>query len=270
MKMVKETGWERTYVFAHDVGTSSVKSALVSPGGEIIGQASSPYGSSYPRPGWVEQDPQDYWNGIVLNTREILRVSGTDPARVLGMVFSTQAMGIIPLDGDNKPLMQNITWVDGRAQEQAAWLMGLLGGKRIFERLIGVEITGKDVIPKLRWIKQNQAELYDKTVTILDVNGYLKFRATGQKVFEWSGACSYGFNLKKKDWERLLFKVSGFDLQKLPPLVRSTDVVGTLTTEAAGELGLPRDVQVYGRGSDRPKPGRAVQPMFRSRSPRMG
>jgi len=238
------------YVIAHDVGTSSVKSALVSQGGEIISYATSPYGFSYPRPGWVEQDPEDYWKGVVRNTRTILDDSRLDPNRIMGMVFSTQAMGIIPLDGDDRLLMNNITWVDGRAEDQAQWLMSLLGGKKIFEKLIGVEITGKDVIPKLRWIKQNLPDLYRQTECVLDVNGYLKFRATGKKVFEWSGACSYGFNLKKKDWERLLFRVSGFDINKLPPLVRSTDVVGTLSTEAAEEMGLPRTVKVFGGCDD--------------------
>lgn len=241
---------KNAYVLAHDVGTSSVKSALVGPEGEIIGQASSPYGFSYPRPGWVEQNPKDYWDGIVQNTRTVLKESGFDPDRVMGMVFSTQAMGIIPLDREDRLLMHNITWVDGRAQEQAAWLMKLLGGKKIFEKLIGLEITGKDVIPKLRWIKQNRADLYEKTQTVLDVNGYLKFRATGRKVMEWSGACSYGFSLKKKDWERLLFRVAGFDINKLPPLVRSTEVVGTLSPEAAKELGLPSGVQVFGGCDD--------------------
>jgi len=238
------------YVIAHDVGTSSVKTALVSQLGEIISHASSSYGFSYPHPGWVEQDPEDYWNGSVKNTRKILDESRIDPAQIMGIVFSTQAMGIIPLDRDDNLLMHNISWVDGRAEEQALWLMKLLGGKKIFEKLIGVEITGKDVIPKLRWLKQNRADLYNKCESVLDVNGYLKFRATGRKVFEWSGACSYGFILKKKDWERMLFRVSGFDINKLPPLVRSTDVVGTLTSDAAAAMGLPQSVQVFGGCDD--------------------
>ncbi len=238
------------YVLAHDVGTSSVKTALVSQHGEIVSDATSSYGFSYPHPGWVEQDPEDYWNGSVKNTRKILDESRIDSAQIMGMVFSTQAMGIIPLDRDDDLLMHNISWVDGRAEEQALWLMKLLGGKKIFEKLIGVEITGKDVIPKLRWLKQNRADLYNKCESVLDVNGYLKFRATGRKVFEWSGACSYGFNLKKKDWERMLFRVSGFDINKLPPLVRSTDVVGTLTSDAAADMGLPQSVQVFGGCDD--------------------
>jgi len=238
------------YVIAHDVGTSSVKTALISNQGKVIAYATSAYGFTYPKPGWVEQNPEDYWNGSVKNTREILQKNHIDLQLLKGIVFSTQAMGIIPLDSNNNLLNHNITWVDGRAEEQARWLMNLLGGKRVFRQMIGVEITGKDVIPKLRWLKQNKPDLYEKTETILDVNGYLKFRATGKKVFEWSGACSYGFNLKKKDWERLLFKIAGIDIHKLPPLVRSTDVVGTLTPEVATELGLPSGIPVFGGCDD--------------------
>ena len=125
---------KQAYVIAHDVGTSSVKSALVSQNGEIVSHATSSYGFTYPHPGWVEQNPEDYWNGVVLNTRRVLGEGRIDHGNIIGMVFSTQAMGIIPLDRDDKLLMHNISWVDGRAQEQAHWLMGLLGGKKIFER----------------------------------------------------------------------------------------------------------------------------------------
>jgi xylulokinase len=238
------------YVIAHDAGTSSVKSALISSQGKVLAHATSSYGLIYPQAGWVEQDPEDYWKGSVQNTRSLMAESGIASGLVMGMVFSTQAMGIIFLDKEDRALYHNITWVDGRAEEQARWLMNLMGGRKVFEKIIGVEITGKDVIPKLRWMKQNHPALYDQSTAVVDVNGYLKFRATGRKVFEWSGACSYGFNLKKKDWERTLFRVAGFDIRKLPPLVRSTDVVGSLTPKAAAELGLPETVRVFGGCDD--------------------
>lgn len=247
---VKKKQEAASWVIAHDVGTSSIKSALVNREGEIGAHSTFAYGLSYPKPGWVEQNPEDYWEGAVSNTRKILEESKVDPDKIMGMVFSTQAMGIIPLDSDDRLLMHNITWVDGRAEEQARWLMRLLGGKKVFRKLIGLEITGKDVIPKLRWLKQNEAGLYKKCSCVLDVNGYLKFKATGKKVFEWTGACSYGFDLKKKDWERLLFKVAGFDLEKLPPLVRATDMVSQLNKEAAEAMGLPETVKVFGGCDD--------------------
>jgi xylulokinase len=239
-----------TFVISHDVGTSSVKTALVSNKGKVVAHHTTSYPCKYSKPGWVEQEPEDYWNGVVENTRFIIGEAVVDISQIIGMVFSTQAMGIIPIDKDGNTLHANITWVDCRAEEQAQWLMKKLGGKKIFKKIVGVEITGKDVIPKLRWLKQNKPEIYNATESILDVNGYLKFKATGKKVFEWSGACSYGFDLKKKDWERIIFKVAGIDLNKLPPLVRSTDLVGKLTPGAAHELNLPVNINVYGGCDD--------------------
>ena len=239
-----------SFVIAHDIGTSSVKTALISSRGNVVAHATTSYPLSMPYPGWVEQDPGDYWKGAVVNTRKVLSDSGIDKSSVIGLVFSTQAMGIIPLDKEGNVLRHNITWVDGRAEEQALQIMRLAGGRRVFRSVVGIEITGKDVVPKLRWLKQNEPDIYNQTDKFLDVNGYLKFRATGVRVFEWTGASSYGFNLKKKDWEKIFFRAAGIDINKLPPLVRSTDIVGTLTKEAAKEMDLPETVPVFGGCDD--------------------
>ena len=168
------------YVIAHDVGTSSIKTALINELGEIIAHKTTTYGITYPQSGWVEQNPEDYWNGSVVNTHNVLRYAGIDPNEILGIVFTTQAMGIIPVDKVGKTLRNNITWVDGRAHEQARWIMNHFGGKAVFRKIIGTEISGKDVLPKLRWLKQNEPDIYNRTYKVLDVNGYLKFRATGK------------------------------------------------------------------------------------------
>jgi len=241
---------EERYVIAHDVGTSSNKAVLISTSGAIISSSEKTYGFSSPNPGWVEQDPDDYWQAIVQSTKAIVQSSNIDAARIVGMVFATQAMGIIPVDRDDQILYRNITWVDGRAEKQAEKLMNRFLGKKIFKSLVGIELTGKDVIPKLMWLKENEPEIYTKTQYFLDVNGYLKFRATGRKVAEWSGACSYAFNLKKKDWERIFFKLAGIDTNKLPPLVRSVDQVGGLTGEAANAMGLEEGLPVFGGCDD--------------------
>lgn len=238
----------KNIVIAHDVGTSSVKSALIDSDGNILCHATHSYPFFSPQPGWAEQEPSDYWNAIVTNTKELS--AAINKERILGMVFTTQAMGIIPVDKTGNVLRRNISWVDGRAEEQARWMMNLFGGKAIFKSFLGIEITGKDVIPKLRWLKQNELEIYENTSKFLDVNGYLRFKATGKITAEWSGACSYGFNLKKKDWEHLLFKASGIDRTKLPDLIRSVDIAGTLTESSAKELGLPLEIPVFGGCDD--------------------
>lgn len=239
---------KKNIVIAHDVGTSSVKSALIDSDGNILMHSTHSYPFYNPQPGWVEQEPQDYWNAIVANTKKL--VAEIDKTKILGIVFTTQAMGIIPVDKGGNVLRRNITWVDGRAEEQARGMMNMFGGKAAFKSFLGIEITGKDVIPKLRWLKQNEPKIYYDTHKVLDVNGYLRFKATGEMAAEWSGACSYGFNLKKKDWEHLFYLAVGFDRQKLPKLIRSIDIAGTLTKKAAEEFDLPTNIPVFGGCDD--------------------
>lgn len=238
------------YFLSYDVGTSSVKAILIDLEGKIIAHTIEHYPLSMPRPGWVEQNPEDYWKAIVLATRTMIQDSGVDTSLIEAMVFSTQAMGIIPVTKTGEVLNHNITWVDGRAELEAQKAMKKFMGKSVFKAIVGLELTGKDVIPKLLWLKNNKPELFNITHRFLDVNGYLKFKATGRMVAEWSGACSYAFNLKKKDWERIFFKIAGVGTDKLPELVKSTDKVGSLTDEASEELGLPKSVAVFGGCDD--------------------
>ena len=236
------------FIIAHDVGTQSNKAVLIGTDGKVYDSFEQGYEIDFPKPGWVEQDPEDYWNAICLTTRQVVSKLNKDD-QILAMVFSTQAMGIIPVDKKGALLYKNISWVDARANSQSEKIMKRFLGKAVFEKITGVVLSGKDVIPKLLWIKEQLPEVYKNTYKFLDVNGYLKFRCTDKMVAEWSGACSYGFDLNKKDWERTFFKIAGIDLKKLPDLVRSTDLIGNLTEEAAKELGLTTNVKIFG-GSD--------------------
>ncbi len=238
------------YYLSYDVGTSSVKAILVDSKGTIRGASSAPYPLYMPQPGWVEQVPIDYWNAICQVTREIVQHENISVKEVKALAFSTQAMGIIPVNASGEVLYNNISWVDGRAEEYAGKAMKKFGGRRIFKAIVGIEITGKDVIPKLLWLKDKEPEVWKQTHKVLDVNGYLKYKCTGKMVAEWSGACSYAFNLKAKDWENLFFKITGIGTEKLPELVRSVDLVGTLTEQAAQELGLGTHVKVFGGCDD--------------------
>ena len=238
------------YFLAYDVGTSSVKAILTDTSGKIYGNAVVDYPLYMPNAGWVEQEPQDYWNAICKATKKIISKTNIEIQQIKGLAFSTQAMGVIPVDVQGNVLYRNISWVDGRAEEQAKKAMRYFGGKLIFKAIVGIELTGKDVIPKIIWLKDKQPEIYNSTHKILDVNGYLKMKCTGKMVAEWSGACSYAFDVKKKDWERLFFKLCKIDLNKLPDLVHSVDLVGKLTEQAAQEMGLHTNVEVYGGCDD--------------------
>ena len=227
------------------MGTSSDKAVLVDYSGEIRATAVEPYPTYYPNPAWVEQDPRDYWNAVTKSSRAIVEKTGIRPEQIKGIVFSTQAQGVIPVDEHGTALYNNITWVDGRAEKQAESIMKKLGGKKLFSLAAGTPIMGKDCIPKIVWLKEERPDIYAGTYKILDVNGYLKFRCTGKMVTELSGASSYGLDLKKKEWLGVM-KLTGVDMEKLPPLVCSTDIVGGLTPEAASQMGLAEGTPVLG------------------------
>lgn len=244
-----QTSDRKSYILAHDIGTSSDKAVLVDFSGSVAATSTCSYPTCYPNPAWVEQNPEDYWKAVAKTSRNIIEENSLSPDQIKGVVFSTQAQGVIPVAEDGEVLYPNITWVDGRAQQQAENVMRKLGGKKLFSLVAGTPIMGKDCIAKIIWLKEERPEIYEKTHLILDVNGYLKYKCTGKMVTELSGASSYGLDLKTKQWLSVM-KLTGIDMEKLPPLVCSTDLVGGLTEAAAAETGLAAGTPVFGGCDD--------------------
>ena len=233
------------YLIAHDVGTGGSKAALTDMQGKIIASMFQPYPTSYPKESWAEQDPQDWWRAVTVSTREVIAESKVDPADVAGIVFSTQMIGVLPVDKDGKPLRPAIIWLDARAQEQADKIVRRLT-RTVLLAVAGGLPTGKDVIPKLMWLRQHEAETYADTHKFLEVNSYLVHRCCGEFVYDYAAASGTGmFNFKKKDWDDLLFKLFRLDREKMPRVAPSSDKAGELTASSAEEMGLPAGVPVF-------------------------
>jgi xylulokinase len=239
------------YFLAHDAGTGGNKAVLVDVNGNVCATSFCPYPTSYPHPDWAEQDPEDWWQAVVTTTREVMKQSRVSPKEIIGIAHTTQLMGIVPLNGnDPKPMRPAIIWLDGRAAEEATQLMAKFMGPKVFALFSGTPLSGKDGLPKLLWLKAREPELYNKMDCFLDVNGYLTYRETGEKVMDWSCASAFGFELDKKDWMRGIIKYIGLDESKFPRLARSIDNVGNLTREAAKETGLLEGTPVFGGSGD--------------------
>ena len=237
------------YIMSHDLGTSSDKAVLVDFEGNIVATHSENYPTYYPEPAWVEQEPMDYWKQSCLASKTLIEENGIDPEDVKGVVFSTQAQGIIPVTENGELLYRNITWVDGRAEKQAKSIMGKVGGEKLFKLFTGTPIMGKDVLAKVIWLKEERPDIWEKTYKILDVNGWMKYKCTGVMVTEISGASSFALDLKKKEWMSVL-KLVGLDIEKLPTLCDSTDLIGGLLPEAAEMMGLKEGTPVFGGCDD--------------------
>ena len=239
------------YLLAHDVGTTGCKAALVTPGGQIVATSYQSYSIEYPQPLRAEQDPEAWWRATVDTTREVLEKVCARPGEILALAFSSQLVNTIPLDGQGRPLRPCINWLDGRAWEEAQWVMRKLGGPAVFARLIGTPLTGKDLLPKYIWLKKHEPQVYARAAALVDTGGYMIYRTTGRLACDWSVASVTGlFNLKTKTWDMSIMRVFGLHPEKFPELVRSTDLVGCLTAEAAAELGLLEGTPVFGGAGD--------------------
>lgn len=239
------------YLLAFDVGTTQTKAVMTTSEGRVIATASESYPVYYPRPHWAEQDPEDWWRAIATTCRAVLEKSGVGADAVLGLAFSNQMLNVICLDENSCLIGRSMSWLDGRAADEAIRLMRRFGGERIFATLLGASLTGKDFLPKYLWLKRHAPELLGRTATLVDAGGYLLFRATGSLVCEWGNASVTGFfNLKSKNWDRALMKFMGVDRRKFPELVQSTEKVGVLTAHAAAHLGLLKGTPVIAGSGD--------------------
>ncbi len=235
----------RQYIVSHDVGTRGSKAVLVETTGRILGSAFEGYDVAYPRSDWAEQEPDDWWRAVTVSTRRLLAESDVRPEEILCMTFSTQMLGVVPVDADGQPLRPGIIWLDARAGKQARQIMRKILGPKVFAMIVGAEASGKDVLPKLLWIKENEAELFAKTNKFLDVNGYLIYRATGNMVSDWSSASATGlFDLKKKRWSDFLIRFFGLPREKFPELRSSIDEAGRLMSRSAQEFGVLEGIPV--------------------------
>jgi xylulokinase len=242
----------RQYIIAYDVGTGGSKAVLVDMRARVLGSAIEPYSVHYPRPGWAEQEPEDWWRAVTGGTRQLLERYNVRPADVLCTTFTTQMLGILPMDAQGKCLQRAIIWLDARAGQQAGRVMRRLLHPSIFAAVAGTRLSGKDWIPKLWWLRENAPELYAHTAKILDVNGYLLYRATGQMAIDWTAASATGmFDLSKKTWDNFIIKFFDLPLEKMPELKRPIETVGVgLTAEAARELGLLAGTPVIAGAGD--------------------
>ncbi len=203
----------------HDLGTSANKAVLTTAQGELLGHASASYPIRYGPNGIVEQDPEDWWRAVCETTQALLAQSKVDPADIHGICFAGQMLALVPMNKRGLHNRPAISWMDGRASKQARQLLRRLGGKRIVAALAGGTPTGKDLIPKINWIAENEKAIYDSTVAFCDATGYLVARATGKLRMDPTAAGGTGVYLaKERNWSRMLALLTSFPINKMPRL----------------------------------------------------
>jgi xylulokinase len=228
----------KKYILAHDTGTGGNKAVLCDLKGRVIHSAYRPYGLSYPRPEWVEQDPDELWRAVAATSRQVIRDSGVDPKDIIGVGVSAQMWNTLPVDEQVQPLTPMLSWLDLRSIEQADRVTAGDTASFIFQHTGNIP-TAKDTIPKILWLKEQRPEIWDQTAYLLDCKEYILFRLTGRIAIDWVGASVYFlFDPATHSWSQPVCDRLGIPIDRLPPAFPCTEVIGEITPQAARRTGL--------------------------------
>ena len=238
------------YILAHDLGTSGNKATLFSLEGELGASVLYEYPVCYPRDGWVEQDPEDFWKAVCLSTRQLLEKANVPNTDVAGICFSGQMMGCLLTDSEGNPLRPIIIWADTRAGKQAEEMENKLGMEYVY-RTTGHRISASYSAAKLLWVRDNEGDLYKRAYKMLHAKDYLIFRLTGSFVTDYSDASGTNlFDLVKKEWDERILNELDIPRSLLPDPHPSSDRAGGITAQAARETGLLEGTPVIIGGGD--------------------
>ena len=222
-----------------DIGTASSKGVLCTPEGDVLASATIAHETSFPRPGWAEHDADTIWWGEFVQLCRVLLSGRYGPADVGAVAVSAIGPCMLPVDAGGRPLRPGILYgIDRRATAEIDLLHERCGRDAILA-LGGAFLTTQAVGPKIRWLRDHEPEVFAQTAMIQSSQGYVVFRLTGEHRVDRHTASYYTplFDLETMQWSgRFADEVIGLD--RLPPIVESTDVVGTVTAAASAETGL--------------------------------
>jgi len=241
-----------SYLIGIDLGTTNIKGNLMDDQGNLVSTASRPNGKILPGQNRVEQDPMEWWDNACSILKEMTEAAGEETvSRVKGISISSQCITLLPVDKDGNPLYNAIIYQDSRAAAETDEVCEVMGFERFVNIVGGLPSVG--FMPgKLLWFKRNEPELFAKTHTILQANGWLNYKLTGAFTIDLDTASrTQCMNLTTLKWAPEVGEAMGIDLEKvLPPAIPCTDVIGRVTAEAASLTGLKEGTPVIAGCSD--------------------
>ena len=241
----------RRMLIGLDIGTSGAKCLLADETGRVIASATREYPLSTPRPGWAEQNPEDWWRGAADGIRAVLAKAGADAKDICGVSFSGQMHGLVALDAEMRVIRPAILWCDQRTQKQCDWITGRAGGVEGLLRYTNNRMLTGYTGGKLLWLRDEEPENFARMKIFCCPKDYIRFRLTGRVLTDVSEASGTGFfDTKNRVWADGLIALAGLDKAIFPKAVESTALAGCVTAEAAAETGLPEGLNVYAGGGD--------------------
>ena len=244
------------YLLGYDIGTSSVKAALVDiKSGQTVASAQYPDKEApilAQQPGWAEQEPEMWWEELKQATQRVAAKAGGSLAGVKAIGISYQMHGLVCVDKEGKALRPSIIWCDGRAVPYGNAAFEAIGAERCLSHLLNS--PGNFTAAKLAWVKENEPPLYEQIDKIMLPGDYIAMRLSGGAKQTTVSGLSEGmfWDFKEDCVSRDVMDYFGFSDNLIADIVPTFAVQCTVCEAVAAELGLTAGTPISYRGGDQP------------------
>lgn len=231
-----------------DLGTSAVKLLLMDQDGEIQKIVSKEYPIYFPKPGWSEQRPEDWWEQTRVGIKEL--TAECDKSQIAGIGFGGQMHGLVILDHNDEVIRPAILWNDGRTVKETNYLNKVIGKDTLSECTANIAFAGFTA-PKILWLKDNEPDNFAKINKIMLPKDYLAYRLSGCFCTDYSDASGMLLlDVKNRCWSKKMMDICEVREEQLPTLFESYEVVGSIKTELAEEFGFTANVKIVAGAGD--------------------
>lgn len=231
-----------------DLGTSSIKLVLMNEEGKIENIVSREYPLSFPKPGWSEQNPEDWYQAFLEGMEDLL--ANYDKSLVEGISFGGQMHGLVILDENDHVIRPAILWNDGRTTKECDYLNNTIGREKVSSYTANMALTGFTA-PKILWVKENEPENFAKINKIMLPKDYIAYMISGVHCTDVSDASGMLlFDVKNRRWSQEMLSIVGVKEEQLAKVFESYEAVGTLREDVANKLGLNPSVKVIAGAGD--------------------
>ncbi len=237
------------YVLGLDISTTSAKALLVDEQGQVVASHSVPQSLSQPYPLWSEQNPDDWWGGMITAIQGVIQQIN-DPSEIVGIGLTGQMHGLVCLDAAGNVLRPAMLWNDQRTQAECDWITQTIGAKRLIQLTGNRALTGFTA-PKILWVRNHEPDTYAQIAHILLPKDYIRFKLTGDYHTDLAGAAgTLLLNVQKRQWATEVIDALDIPAAWLPNVHEGTQVTGVVSKQTAEITGLPSGIPVVGGGGD--------------------
>ncbi|MFZ4439204.1 MAG: xylulokinase [Syntrophales bacterium] len=232
-----------------DLGTGGCKLTLIDMQGFILGSTFTEYKTNYPRHGWSEQNPEDWYQTFLVTIAKLFRDTGLKGSNIIALAVDASTHNVVLMGEKGEILRPCIMWTDQRSVDQVQDLEKRRGGEIL--QITYNKVNPTWTLPQLLWLRENESSVMDRVDRIFFTKDYLRNRLTGTWQTDYIDAQgSMLFDGGKRKWSEELIWELKLPLSAFPPIVSPTSLSGKITAEAARESGLLEGTPVVVGTSD--------------------